>query len=120
MEMQRKGLNNMKLEEIKEGQWLYYTERAAGREYDYADYLAIATIKGDGKLHAKPVVFNCLRTGGYRMFSDLTERERGESESIPIEAFFCDSDWHDASNAQPEQDKVKWMNDNFPLNASDT
>ena len=98
----------MKIEEIKEGQYLYYTERGCapfkGSSPDHADSLFRAS-KAFGVLKMHLVCGNV--DGSYRNFEDLL----GGSINNPM---FASERWF--LTDFPGGDAAEWMSRNYPLN----
>lgn len=96
----------MKLEDIKEDDYLYYTERGFGS--NYADSLIHVRLV-DGVLFAHPICTNY--NGTY-----INETPENWGEDLPVSAFFDESCWH-ATSYTPDDDPAKWMSVNYPINA---
>lgn len=98
----------MKLEDIKHGQYLYYTERHYGDDQasDYADSL-VHIREVDGVLMAHPVCTNLQ--GVY-----ANEPKEGWGGDLPVSSYFNPEDWHPTHYTGG--DPAEWMTKNFPLN----
>ena len=95
----------MKLEDIKTGDFLYYTERP----YDnYADSL-VEIRDVDGVNMAHPICTNWK--GEY-----INETTTGWGEDLPITSYFDESSWHTTDYTPECGDPSKWMSKNYPLN----
>ena len=93
----------MKLEDIKTGDFLFYTERAYGS--NYADTLIeIRSVNGVDIAH--PICTNWR--GEY-----INETPENWGEDLPVAAYFDSNCWH--STDYKEGDPAQWMTENFPL-----
>lgn len=92
----------MKLEEIKENDYLYYTERPHS---DYADSL-IHIRNVDGVLMAHPICTNWM--GKY-----INETDENWGEDFPVSAYYDETSWHPTHYTGG--DPAAWMTKNFPL-----
>lgn len=99
----------MKLEEIKEGDYLYYTERPYS---NYADGLELVYRDNEGILKTKVI---CVNWDGNYTTEDCFPYDWGED--LPISSYdvdFNEKSWH-KTDYDPSLDPVVYMNNNFPL-----
>jgi hypothetical protein len=97
----------MKLEEIKTGDYLYYTERPFS---EYADSL-IHVRNVDGVDMAHPVCTNY--NGEY-----INDTGRDDwSNDLPVAAYFDERCWFPTDYKEEYGDPAAWMAENFPLSA---
>lgn len=93
----------MKLENIKHGDYVYYTEREFGS--DYADSLVhIRDI--DGVLMAHPVCVNWQ--GEY-----INETDKNWGEDMPVSSYFDERCWFPTHYIGG--DPADWMYKNYPV-----
>ena len=93
----------MKLEDIKHGQFLYYTEKLWGD--NYADSL-IHIRDIDGVLMAHPVCTN--RHGAY-----INETPHWWGTDLPVASYYDSKCWHPTHYIGG--DPAEWMAENYPL-----
>ena len=96
----------MNLEDIKHGQYLYYTERENGS--DYADSL-VHIRDVNGVLMAHPVCVNWQ--GEY-----INETPTNWGTDMPVSAYFSPNCWHPTHYTGG--DPAQWMTQNFPLSTN--
>jgi hypothetical protein len=92
----------MKLEDIKHGDYLYYTERP---DSDYADSL-VHIREVDGVLMAHPV---CTNWGG----EYINETKYNWGKDLPVSAYFDERCWFPTHYMGG--DPAEWMTKNYPL-----
>lgn len=93
----------MKLEEIKEGDFLFYTEMPRS---NYADSL-IEIRNIDGILMAHPICTNYYEEGY------INETKDNWGDDLPVSAYFDETCWHPTSYTGGNP--AKWMSENYPL-----
>lgn len=93
----------MKLENIKRGQYLYYTERDYGD--NYADSL-VNIREISGVLMAHPICVNWK--GAY-----INETSKNWGEDLPVASFYNESYWYPTNYMGG--DPSEWMTLNYPL-----
>jgi hypothetical protein len=94
----------MELKDIKDGQYLYYTERG-NNDNSYADSL-IHIQDVCGVLMAHPISTNWK--GSY-----INETLENWGEDLPVASFFIESHWFPTSYVSG--DPSEWMGINYPL-----
>lgn len=104
----------MKLEEIKEGDYVIYSEISAGKQYTYANSLNLI-VDVDGVLYPKPVVVNSFPSIPeiYEKYEHIIDPNNGD---LPVKDFFCERDWYPAKDYTPDMDAVEYMKKKIPLN----
>ncbi len=93
----------MKLEDIKTGAFLYYTERPHS---NYADSL-IEIRDIDGVLMAHPICTNFYESGY------INETENNWGEDLPVSFSFDKDHWHPTTYTGGNP--AEWMAENYPL-----
>jgi hypothetical protein len=96
----------MKLEEIKTGDYLFYTERPHS---NYADTL-MHIRKVDGVDMAHPICTHFY--GKY-----INETAENWSNDLPVSAYFDESCWFPTTYVEEAGDPAEWMAVNYPLDA---
>ena len=95
----------MKLEDIKTGDYIFYTERPHS---NYADALVhIRNVDGVNMAHTV-----CVNCAGRYMNEDVSENW---GYDIPVSAYFDEKCWHPTGYKEEYGSPAAWMSENFPL-----
>ena len=96
----------MELQDIKLGDFLYYTELPAS---NYADSL-MEIREVDGVLMAHSICTNFYRSGY------IGETEKNWGDDMPVASYYDPTSWHPTTYT--DGDPVEWMDKNYPLDIS--